>query len=72
MLTKEFNILSLSERRKLVFDNGKLVAIYEVNKNQKIFYYKFNNIKVNVIYDKINKTLLDIIARDNNSDLLKN
>jgi hypothetical protein len=68
MRTKEFNALSLDERKKAVFGNGKLVAIYEDNKFQKVFYYRINDIKVDVIYDKINNVLLDVIAWETDSD----
>ncbi|HWY98260.1 MAG TPA: hypothetical protein VNY36_04150 [Bacteroidia bacterium] len=62
MLTKEFNALSLSERSKLVFGQGKLIDIYQDHVMQKGFYYKLNDLKVDVIYDKVRNRLLDIIA----------
>ena len=61
MLTKN-SMRCLCPKGILVFGEGKLIAIYEDNKFQKVFYYKFNGIKVDVLYDKINSTLLDIIA----------
>ncbi len=68
MLTKEFNALSISERNKLVFGEGKLIAIYEDNKFQKVFFYKWNEIKIDVIYDKTHNKLLDILAWQNDTD----
>jgi len=65
MLTKEFNALSLSERSKLVFGQGKLIDIYQDHVMQKGFYYKLNDLKIDVIYDKVRNRLLDIIAWEN-------
>lgn len=68
MLTKEFNVLPLPRKSALVFGEGKLIAIYEDNKFQKVFYYKFDAIKIDVVYDKVNNRLLDIIAWENTID----
>jgi hypothetical protein len=68
MLTEEFNKLSLSERGKLVFGAGKLINIYDDNKLQKVFYYKLGELKIDVIYDKVNNRLLDIIAWDESKE----
>ena len=64
MLTEEFNKLPLPERSKVVFGDGKLIDIYDDNKLQKVFYYRLNELKVDVIYDKVNNRLLDVIAWD--------
>ena len=64
MLTEEFNKLPLLERSKLIFGVGKLIDIYDDNKLQKVFYYRLNDLKVDVIYDKVNNRLLDVIAWD--------
>jgi hypothetical protein len=68
MLTKDFNSLSFRERNKQVFAEGKLVAIYEDNKFQKVFFYKLDDLKIDVIYDKVHNMLLDIIAWENEND----
>ena len=68
MLTKEFNKLPLSERNKLVFGTGKLIAIFDDNKFQKVFFYKHGELKIDVIYDKTNNRLLDILAWENEND----
>ncbi|HTB06669.1 MAG TPA: hypothetical protein VK806_06905 [Bacteroidia bacterium] len=65
MLTKEFNALSLSERTKLVFGQGKLIDVYQDHTLQKGFFYKLNGLKVDVIYDKVRNRLLDITAWEN-------
>jgi len=68
MLTKEFNALPLEKRRELVFNSGKLIDIYQSHLAQKGFYYKLNDLKVDVIYDKVHNTLLDVIAWENTAD----
>jgi hypothetical protein len=68
MLAKDFNSLPLSERNKQVFSEGKLIAIYEDNKFQKVFFYKLNELKIDVIYDKVNNRLLEILAWENEVD----
>jgi hypothetical protein len=68
MLTKEFNNLPLATRSKLVYDKGSLVAIFSDDKAQKGFYYTLNNLKIDLIYDKVRNRLLDVIAWDNSSD----
>ena len=68
MLTEEFNKLPLLERSKLIFGVGKLIDIYDDNKLQKVFYYRLNDLKVDVIYDKVNNRLLDIIAWNESKD----
>jgi hypothetical protein len=62
MLTKDFNALPLPERSKMAFSDGKLIAIYEDNQFQKVFYFKWNGLKIDVIYDKVHNKLLDILA----------
>jgi hypothetical protein len=54
--------------KQVVFSKGKLVAIHEDNKFQKIFLYKLEDIKIDVIYDKTNNKLLDIVAWENSID----
>jgi hypothetical protein len=68
MLTKEFNALSLDKRRKLIFSEGKLIGISQDDTIQKGFYYKLNGLKVDVIYDKVRNSLLDVIAWENTTD----
>ena len=68
MLTKEFNTLPLSERSKLVFGKGKLIGISQEHSVQKGFFYKLNNLKIDVIYDKVRNQLLDVIAWENTTD----
>ena len=68
MLTKEFNALSLSKRSKLVFGEGKLIGIIRDQETQKAFYYKLNDLKIDVVYDKIRKRLLGINAWENAVD----
>jgi len=68
MLTKEFNALSLDKRRKLIFSEGKLIGISQDDSIQKGFYYKLNGLKVDVIYDKVRNSLLDVIAWENTTD----
>ena len=68
MLTEEFNKLPLLERSKLIFGVGKLIDIYDDNKLQKVFYYRLNDLKVDVIYDKVNNRLLDVIAWDESKE----
>lgn len=64
MLTKEFNALPLVQRSKLVFGEGRLIAIFQDHQLQKGFYYKLNDLKVDVIYDKVRNRLLNILAWD--------
>jgi len=68
MLTKEFNALSLDKRRKLIFSEGKLIGISQDDTIQKGFYYKLNGLKVDVIYDKVRNSLLDVIAWESTTD----
>jgi len=65
MLTKEFNKLPLAIRSKMVFDKGVLIAIFNDNTTQKGFYYTLDDLKIDMIYDKIRSRLLDVIAWDN-------
>ncbi|MGP8214905.1 MAG: hypothetical protein ACLQQ4_05015 [Bacteroidia bacterium] len=65
---KEFNELTLAERSKLVFEEGKLMDIFEDNTLQKIFFFKLNDLKIDVIYDKTRNRLLDIIAWENSTE----
>jgi hypothetical protein len=65
MLTKIFNALPLLERNTLVFGERKLIAIYEDNKSQKVFFFKLNDLKIDMIYDKVRNRLLDILAWEN-------
>ncbi len=62
MLTKEFNALPLVQRSKLVFGEGKLIAIFQDHTLQKGFYYKLHDLKIDVIYDKVRNRLLNILA----------
>ncbi|HTA82984.1 MAG TPA: hypothetical protein VK783_08625 [Bacteroidia bacterium] len=68
MLKKEFNSLSLEKRSKLVFSQGKLIDIYQDHTKEKAFFYKVNDLKVDVTYDKIRNALLDVIAWDTNNE----
>lgn len=68
MLTKEFNAMSLDKRRKLIFSEGKLIGISQDDAVQKGFYYKLNGLKVDVIYDKVRNSLLDVIAWENTTE----
>jgi hypothetical protein len=68
MLTKEFNALPLDKKSKLVFNEGKLIGISKEYLAQKGFYYKLNDLKVDVIYDKVRNTLLDITAWETSND----
>lgn len=68
MLTKEFNALTLAEKSKIVFGQGKLIGISQEHTVQKGFFYKLNDLKIDVIYDKVRNQLLDIIAWETNND----
>lgn len=68
MLTKEFNALPLDQRSKVIFSEGKLIGISKEHPVQKGFYYKLNDLKVDVIYDKARNQLLDVKAWDKNDD----
>jgi len=69
MITKEFNALSLPEKTALVFANGKLINIVQHKSlQQKSFYYTLNDLKVDVIYDRVRNILLDVIAWENIAD----
>jgi len=68
MLTKEFNALPLDKRSSLVFSEGTLIDIYQSHLVQKGFYYKLNGLKIDVVYDKVRNTLLDVIAWENITD----
>ncbi|MGP8216747.1 MAG: hypothetical protein ACLQQ4_14375 [Bacteroidia bacterium] len=68
MLTKEFNELPLEKRSKLVFGEGKLIGVIQDHALQKAFYYRLNDLKVDVVYDKVRDRLLGINAWENASD----
>ncbi len=69
MLLKEFNSLSLAEKTRLVFAEGKLVDIFEKKHNlQKAFYYKLEELKIDVIFDKSRNTVLDVLAWEHNDE----
>jgi hypothetical protein len=68
MQTKEFNALPLAERTRLVFSEGKLIEIFENHNLQKGFFYKYNGLKIDVIYDKARNQLQDVIAWENSTD----
>jgi hypothetical protein len=69
MLTSEFNALSLPEKTALVFAKGKLINItHHKSLQQKSFYYTLNDLKVDVIYDRVRNILLDVIAWENIAD----
>ncbi len=68
MQTKEFNALPLEQRSKLVYGSGKLIDILERHQYQKTFYYKMDNLKIDVIYDRVKNNLLDIVAWENEED----
>ena len=68
MLTKEFNSLSLDKRSKLVFSEGKLIGISKEHPLQKGFYYKLNDLKIDVIYDKARNNLIDVKAWEKSED----
>ena len=65
MLTKEFNVLPLAERNKLVFGEGKFIDTFVDNKLQKGFFYRLDGLKIDVMYDKVRHRLLDINAWEN-------
>jgi hypothetical protein len=62
MLTKEFNKLPLAIRSKMVFDKGSLIAVFNDNATQKGFYYTLDDLKIDMIYDKVRSRLLDVFA----------
>ena len=68
MLTQEFNNLPLDKRSKLVFGEGKLIGVMRDNELQKVFYYRLDDLKVDVVYDKIRNRLLGINAWENAAD----
>ncbi len=68
MLITDFNKLPLNERSKLVFGTGKLIDILGDNKFQKVFFYKIEDLKIDVIYDKANNSMMDIIAWEKVND----
>ncbi|HTB07090.1 MAG TPA: hypothetical protein VK806_09080 [Bacteroidia bacterium] len=68
MLTKEFNALPLNERSKLVFGEGKLIGIFKDHTLQKAFYYKLDDLKIDVVYDKVLNTLLGVTAWESAND----
>ncbi|HVA99121.1 MAG TPA: hypothetical protein VNG53_09515 [Bacteroidia bacterium] len=70
MLTKEFNALPLDQKSKLVFIEGKLIGISKEHPVLKCFFYKLNDLKIDVIYDKALNQLLDVIAWENSEDRL--
>lgn len=68
MLTKEFNDLPLEKRSKLVFAEGKLIGVIQDHALQKAFYYKLNDLKVDVVYDKVLDKVLGVNAWENAAD----
>lgn len=62
MYAEEFNALSLQERSELVFNNGKLVCIAKEYTVLKEFIYELYSLRINVIYDKLQKKLVDVKA----------
>jgi len=68
MLTKEFNDLPLAIRSKLVFDKGRLIAVFNDDEIQKGFYYTLNDLKIDLIYDKVRSRLSNVIAWENNNE----
>jgi hypothetical protein len=68
MLTKDFNALTLDKRSKLVFGEGKLIGVIRDHELQKAFYYKLNDLKIDVVYDKVANKLLGINAWENAAD----
>jgi hypothetical protein len=68
MLISEFNKLPLAERSKMVFDKGKLIGIFQEHDLKKAFFYKLNDLKIDVIYDKTLNRLSDIGAWETSSD----
>ena len=68
MLTKEFNELPLPIRSKMVFDKGKLIAVSNDDKTQKAFFYTLNDLKIDLIYDKVRNRLLNVIAWEKPSE----
>ncbi len=65
MHAKEFNELTLDKRSKLIFGEGKLIGVIQDHELQKAFYYKLNDLKVDVVYDKVRNRLLGINAWEN-------
>ena len=62
LTTIDFNALPFAERNKLVFADGKFIDVFHENKLQKGFFYRLEDLKIDVVYDKVHNKLLDIIA----------
>lgn len=71
MLTKEFNALTLSKKSKLVFSEAKLIGTIRDEESQKAFFYKLNDLKIDVVYDKVRSRLLGINAWETAVDRIK-
>jgi hypothetical protein len=71
VLTKEFNALPLNKKSKLVFGEGKLIGTIRDQESQKAFFYKLNDLKIDVIYDKVRNRLLGINAWESAVDRTK-
>ena len=68
MLTREFNSLSLPEKTKIIFTIGKFIDVSADNMTYKSFYYKLNELNVDLIYDKARKRLVNITAWKNSTE----
>ncbi|HWY98100.1 MAG TPA: hypothetical protein VNY36_03345 [Bacteroidia bacterium] len=68
MLIKEFNEMPLDKKSKLVFAEGKLIGVIQDHELQKAFYYKLNDLKVDVVYDKVNDKVMGVNAWENAGD----
>ncbi|HXP50217.1 MAG TPA: hypothetical protein VN922_09700 [Bacteroidia bacterium] len=68
MRIHEFNALPLSERSKLVFGDGKLIGISKEYTVQKEFHFILNDIRINVVYDKVRKIVMDVKAVERSMD----
>jgi len=71
VLTKEFNALTLSKKSKLVFSEAKLIGTIRDEESQKAFFYKLNDLKIDVVYDKVRSRLLGINAWETAVDRIK-
>jgi hypothetical protein len=68
MLSKEFNELPLPIKSKMVFDKGRLIAVSNDDKTQKAFFYTLDDLKIDMIYDKVRSRLLDVFAWEKPSE----
>ena len=70
MIKQKFNNLALPVRAALVFGEGRLIGTFDSNSSQTIFYYKLNDLKIDVVYNKTNMKVVDIFAWENSIERL--